>query len=147
MNFSPSHPRGSIPVAAIISGMENLALLEITKYNTLFHTNMEYEDGQLRIGTVLSAFFDTQLSKIINHISQLMQLLSLQKVCYLFLVGGFADSQLLQERIETTFGEKVCIVIPRRPGAAVMNGAVLYGLNPDVVSKRVMPTSIGVLME
>lgn len=56
-----------------------------------------------------------------------------QKCDYLFLVGGFSDSPLLQQMIEENFREKVTkIVKPSRAsgsGAAIVEGAVYYGLS------------------
>jgi Hsp70 protein len=56
---------------------------------------------------------------------------------YLFLVGGFAASPLLQERIKNEFdGPVKRIVIPPNPGVAVLAGAVAYGLNPLKIRTR-----------
>ena len=61
-----------------------------------------------------------------------------KEVCdYLFLVGGFANSVLLQERVKQAFAGKVIkIVIPPDPGAAVLTGAVAYGLDPSRIRTR-----------
>jgi molecular chaperone DnaK (HSP70) len=51
---------------------------------------------------------------------------------YIFLVGGFAASPLLQERLQKEFKDRVKkIVTPTNPGVAVMQGAAYYGLNPS----------------
>ena len=56
---------------------------------------------------------------------------------YLFLVGGFANSVLLQERIKKAFAAKVIkIIIPPDPGSAVLTGAVAYGLDPSRIRTR-----------
>jgi hypothetical protein len=56
---------------------------------------------------------------------------------YLFLVGGFANSVLLQERIKKAFaGQVLKIIIPPDPGAAVLTGAVAYGLDPSRIRTR-----------
>ncbi len=56
---------------------------------------------------------------------------------YLFLVGGFANSVLLQQRIRTEFAARVKkIIIPADPGAAVLTGAVSYGLDPSRIRAR-----------
>lgn len=56
---------------------------------------------------------------------------------YVFLVGGFAASPLLQQRVKEEFGPRVQkIVVPNNPGAAVVVGAVHYGLGPSLISSR-----------
>lgn len=56
----------------------------------------------------------------------------------LFLVGGFAECPLLQKRIKEKFGSQVVevIIIPDRPGAAVLLGAASFGVNPGAIIAR-----------
>jgi molecular chaperone DnaK (HSP70) len=56
---------------------------------------------------------------------------------FIFLVGGFSTSPLLQKRIYDNFNQRVLkIVIPGEPGAAIELGAVSLGLDPAVVRAR-----------
>lgn len=49
-------------------------------------------------------------------------------VC-VFLVGGFAESKLLQQRVRDAIATNTRrVVIPKRPGLAVLRGAVMVGL-------------------
>ncbi|CAA9997067.1 unnamed protein product, partial [Nesidiocoris tenuis] len=57
-------------------------------------------------------------------------------ISYLFLVGGFAESQILQEAIRDHFSGVVHIIIPQAVSLSVLKGGVLYGLNPSVVASR-----------
>lgn len=55
----------------------------------------------------------------------------------IFLVGGYAESPLLQQRIKEKFETKVRRVItPSSPGFAVLSGAVYFGLEPRVIRSR-----------
>ena len=53
-----------------------------------------------------------------------------ERLRYIFMVGGFSESRLLQQRVRAEFerpgGPRV--VVPLRPGLAVVKGAVLLGL-------------------
>jgi hypothetical protein len=50
-------------------------------------------------------------------------------VNYIFLVGGFAESKLLLHRVRNGFErDGLRVVVPRRPGLAVLRGAVMLGL-------------------
>ena len=68
------------------------------------------------------------------------------KVDYIFLVGGFAESKLLLQRVRASFeqaGRRV--VTPSRPGLAVLRGAVLLGLGAaDRFVSRITRFSYGV---
>jgi molecular chaperone DnaK (HSP70) len=68
------------------------------------------------------------------------------KVDYIFLVGGFAESKLLLQRVRASFeqaGRRV--VTPSRPGLAVLRGAVLLGLGAaDRFVSRIARFSYGV---
>jgi molecular chaperone DnaK (HSP70) len=63
----------------------------------------------------------------------------------LLLVGGFAGSPYLQLRVKAAFEGRVkAVVVPPTPGAAVVKGAVIYGLNPKVVAARIARRTYGV---
>jgi hypothetical protein len=74
----------------------------------------------------------------------LLERKELANVKYLFLVGGFAECSLLATKIDEMFNNRLQVVKPPRPGVAVMGGAVLYGLKPDIITSRIMPSTIGI---
>lgn len=45
----------------------------------------------------------------------------------LVLVGGFAESPMLQAAITNAFKDKKKVIVPRDAGLAVLKGAVLFG--------------------
>lgn len=58
---------------------------------------------------------------------------------YLFVVGGFAESPILTSRIRAEFTPSLDperIIFPSYSSAAVLIGAVRYGLNPQVIRSR-----------
>ncbi|MFG2951403.1 Hsp70 family protein [Streptomyces adustus] len=61
------------------------------------------------------------------------------------LVGGFAESPYLQERLTAHFTEqKMRLHIPPRPSAAVMAGATHFAYDPSVIRARRAPLTYGV---
>jgi molecular chaperone DnaK (HSP70) len=54
----------------------------------------------------------------------------------LLLVGGFAASRYLQARIRLHFADRVAVVVPDRPAAAVMFGAVRFCHRPWIIWAR-----------
>ena len=82
---------------------------------------------------------------------------------YLFLVGGFAESPLLQQAVRTHFGEHVTVLIPQvrqldsiawlylsanspyqDVSLAILKGAVQYGVNPRQITVRRSRLTYGV---
>ena len=53
----------------------------------------------------------------------------MNRVDYIFLVGGFAESKLLQDRVRGAFErDGLRVVVPNRPGLAVLRGAAMLGM-------------------
>lgn len=57
-------------------------------------------------------------------------------VRFLFLVGGFAESPMLQKAVQKALGRTCRIIIPHDVGLTILKGAVLFGLDPTVVRAR-----------
>ena len=93
---------------------------------------------------VMRELFDPVLNQIITHLSNLFAMENLSGVKYVFLVGGFAESALLQERIKRHFGHSYRIMVPQYASLAVVQGAVMFGQNPEVFHSRVMTASYGI---
>lgn len=60
-------------------------------------------------------------------------------VRFLFLVGGFAESPMLQKAVQRALGRSCRIIIPHDVGLTILKGAVLFGLDPTVVSSEGSP--------
>lgn len=67
-----------------------------------------------------------------------------KKVRFLFLVGGFAESPMLQCAVQNALGHRCRIIIPQDVGLTILKGAVLFGLDPTVVRVRRCPLIYGV---
>jgi hypothetical protein len=68
------------------------------------------------------------------------------KCDYLYLVGGFATSRFLQQRIKKEFGNHVKkkVLIPGEPGKSIMIGAASFARNPDIILARRARLTYGV---
>ncbi|KAK3247189.1 hypothetical protein CYMTET_43303, partial [Cymbomonas tetramitiformis] len=63
----------------------------------------------------------------------------------MYLVGGFSESRYLQKRVRETFAD--CfehVYTPPQPGSAIVQGAVVFGLNPSKFSSRIARRTYGV---
>ena len=104
--------------------------------------------GMLRIAPeTMNELFAPALKQIIQHIRVLLSTQNVSNIAYLFLVGGFAESPLLQTAVKDAFGSKMRIIIPQDVGLTILKGAVLFGLDPTVVRVRraAMTYGVGVL--
>ncbi|CAG8547937.1 15916_t:CDS:2 [Acaulospora colombiana] len=88
--------------------------------------------------------FDPVVNKIIELIQR--QLSSTERKCAaMFLVGGFSESLYLQSQIRRHFATQVPIIaVPRHPIAAIVRGALEYGLHMEVIQTRVLKFCYGV---
>ena len=87
--------------------------------------------------------FRPTLQQIVDHLKGLMKDPKFSKVQTMLLVGGFADSALLQEEIKSAFSKRVKVLIPNHASEAVVQGAALFGKTPAKISERVVSTTYG----
>lgn len=101
--------------------------------------------GMLRIEPFLmQKLFEPVTKEIIKHIEDIMKKDLVKDVGYLFLVGGFAESQILQSHIRNAFSNRVKVIIPQSPHLAILRGATIYGIDPTVISCRRARLTYGV---
>ena len=106
----------------------------------------EDEGIVLPYSTICSLFTPT-LAKITKLIDEV--LLQSQLVTMVLLVGGFAESPLLFDEVKESIKRnlpalKLEVKRSLQPVFSVAIGAVIFGLNKDVIKSRVMKNSIGV---
>merc|ERR1712113_831611 len=82
--------------------------------------------------------FMPTINKITNHVSNLLKEVKAQ---YIFVVGGFAESKILQEALKELEKNHEVETRPQvtstlRPGLAICMGSVLFGLAPESITSR-----------
>ena len=92
---------------------------------------------------VMKRLFVPVIEDIKKHLRFLQRNPQLAKVKTMLLVGGFADSALLQKEIKSEFSGKSRVLIPNNAGIAIVQGAVMFGKNPSKITERVMCTTYG----
>jgi hypothetical protein len=101
--------------------------------------------GMLRLAPqVMNELFNPVLQNIVRHVQDLLNSPNVNDVKFLFLVGGFAESPLLQHAIRHAFSSKLRIIIPNDVGLTILKGAVLFGLDPTVIRVRRSTLTYGV---
>ncbi|XP_066488092.1 heat shock 70 kDa protein 12B [Tiliqua scincoides] len=101
--------------------------------------------GMLRMSSeAMNELFQPTISQIINHIGDLMKKPEVKGIRFLFLVGGFAESAMLQHAVQSAFSSICRVIIPQDVGLTILKGAVLFGLDPTIVRVRRSPLTYGV---
>ncbi|KAG9298803.1 hypothetical protein G9A89_015824 [Geosiphon pyriformis] len=93
----------------------------------------------------IKEMFDPVINKIIKLISDQITDATQKKPLAMFLVGGFSESKYLRKRIREEFQNHIPVIAePRQPMAAVVKGAVAYGLNMETVRTRTLKWTYGI---
>ncbi len=115
----------------------------ISKYKD---SNVQWSrQGMLRLlPSLMMSLFEPVVSAIVHHIQELLLVPKLSNVHYLFLVGGFAESAVLQDAIRNAFRSNVRVIIPQDVSLTILKGAVLFGHDPTLVHIRRSALTYGV---
>uniref|UniRef100_A0A8C4Q813 Heat shock protein 12B n=1 Tax=Eptatretus burgeri TaxID=7764 RepID=A0A8C4Q813_EPTBU len=101
--------------------------------------------GMLRMSAeAMNQLFQPTIEKIVMAIDNLLKKPGVSGIKFIFLVGGFAESPLLQHAVQTAFSSRCRIVVPQGMALAILKGAVLFGLDPTVVRVRRSAFTYGV---
>ncbi|XP_059376173.1 heat shock 70 kDa protein 12A isoform X3 [Carassius carassius] len=101
--------------------------------------------GMLRMSPdAMNALFKPTIDHIIQHLTELFERPEVTNIKFLFLVGGFAESPLLQQAVQNMLQGRSRIIIPHDVGLTILKGAVLFGLDPSIIKVRRSPLTYGV---
>ena len=94
----------------------------------------EKDDEKLHLSPeTLQGIFKPLLDGLVQKIKEQFARLDDRGCDIMYLVGGFSASPVLRQRIQQEFGSRVKIVMPSAPGAAILLGAVSFGLTPQPI--------------
>ncbi|XP_044070412.1 heat shock 70 kDa protein 12A isoform X1 [Siniperca chuatsi] len=101
--------------------------------------------GMLRMSPdAMNSLFKPTIDHIIQHLTELFEKPEVSDIKFLFLVGGFAESPLLQQAVQNMLQGCSRIIIPHDVGLTILKGAVLFGLDPSIIKVRRSPLTYGV---
>ncbi|XP_041369199.1 uncharacterized protein LOC121383315 isoform X2 [Gigantopelta aegis] len=102
-------------------------------------------EGMLRLSPMaMKRLFLPTVERIKQTIGDVLNNKYARDLSYMFLVGGFAESPVLQQEIRREFSHILKILIPTGVSLAILKGAVLFGLDPTVVNVRRSRLTYGV---
>ncbi len=101
--------------------------------------------GNLRLlPKAMNSLFQPVVENIVKHIHKVLSHPSTKDVQYIFLVGGFSESPVLQEAIVNEFCNSFQIIIPQDVSLCTLKGAVMFGLDTSIVQVRHAALTYGV---
>ena len=92
---------------------------------------------------IIQGFFNEPVKRIVEQLRKITQHSQVRGVSTILMVGGFSESDVLQQRVKEAF-PKLKIIIPNEAGLAVLKGAVIYGHEPEMITTRVCRYTYGV---
>ncbi|XP_052076865.1 heat shock 70 kDa protein 12B-like [Mytilus californianus] len=87
--------------------------------------------------------FKSPCDYITTHLEEIFGDPKVRGTNIILMVGGFSDSPMLRDAVESAFPEKI-IIIPDEAGLAVLKGAVQFGFEPRIISSRICKATYGV---
>nr|XP_034300349.1 heat shock 70 kDa protein 12A-like isoform X2 [Crassostrea gigas] len=113
---------------------ENEIQIEKCLEDTAFADDVQIKRDKMMISKKLfGSFFKTSVDNIVRIINEFLETPNMSEVTTLLAVGGYAESALIKETLQTTFPEKK-IAIPTDPSLTVLKGAVIYGFETEVIA-------------
>ena len=109
-------------------------------------SEMRFEFGMFEISAKkMKSFFRPVISNLLQHIDRIMA--ENRTKCYqlqaIHLVGGFSESQLLQNSIKREFESRLEVIVSGSAKIDIVRGAVLFGISPSIISERISSTTYG----
>ena len=96
---------------------------------------------RLKASTFRIMFRET-CDNIAKHVTKLLDDEVSSGVNAIIMVGGFSESDILQNTIRKWFSH-LKVFVPRDASLCVLKGAVMYGHNPKIISERVVRYTYG----
>jgi hypothetical protein len=86
---------------------------------------------------LVQRLFHDVIGRIVEHVRGLLG--EVGAIDSIMLVGGFAESKVLQRTLKAEFETaETAVVVPARPGKVVVTGAALFALQPRAIQSRIM---------
>ncbi|KAK3610274.1 hypothetical protein CHS0354_029734 [Potamilus streckersoni] len=110
-------------------------------------SNVTIMSDKMRINPdLMRSLFRKVTDNIIRHVKSMLSQGAGKEVTLILMVGGFSESPFVQDVMRGEFHNKngLKVIIPKEAGISVMNGAVIFGRNPETIQSRVLRYTYGV---
>ena len=117
--------------------------IETALTNADMGVSIDDESSLSLTSTAMGKLFEKPLKEIIDCLSTLLDKRELKQVKYMFMVGGFSQSNILQSEMRSRFGDRLMVLVPDDPALAIMKGSILYGLDGRSIYSRIARKTYG----
>ena len=97
---------------------------------------------------LMISFFKPLFDNIIKKVAELLSQAKEKEgysAKFIFMVGGFSESPFLKSEIKKKFeSQEITVLAPKRPQVSVIRGAVMFGLNPRLITSRIAKMTYGI---
>ena len=108
--------------------------------------DIEYDEEEKELilpHATLRTFFSFVIAGICEKIKETISNIPEQKIQKIVLVGGFANCNILYEKVKEDFSP-ISVIKGPDPWLSVLKGAVIFAKNKNIIYSRIMPYTIGV---
>lgn len=96
---------------------------------------------------ILDNYIKEQSDLIVNKIKNIIKRTKEDKnvdINKLIFVGGYCSNEVITSKIQLDLNEHIVFFLkPSNPYLAIMEGAVLFGVNPNIIDTRIARYTIG----
>ncbi|XP_060577966.1 heat shock 70 kDa protein 12B-like [Ruditapes philippinarum] len=115
----------------------------VSEIEHLFDGNIIWQKDKLKIdASLIMKCFEGPVQNVICNVEEILSKRKMRNVSKIILVGGFSESNYVQERFTAKFTDWE-VITPVECGLAVLKGAVLFGQNQSVVTARIARYTYG----
>ncbi|XP_056014931.1 heat shock 70 kDa protein 12B-like isoform X2 [Ostrea edulis] len=135
-----------VPTALVnlFSETKNKNISTVVESNKKYKGKLKWVGDKLRMeANITQGLFEESCDKIVDHVQSIFRDKKVKEIKTILLVGGYAESPMLQESMQKKFGH-LKIIIPQEAGLSVLKGAVIFGHEPDAISTRKCKYTYGV---
>lgn len=123
--------------------VNNEEIREAIRSNPNLSGNVTFAGDKMRVeAEVVKSLFDETNSTIVHHIKTLLSDPVANGVSSILMVGGFSESAMLREAVQSAF-QNLRVIVPNEAGLAVLKGAVIFGHNSNVIVSRIVKYTYG----
>lgn len=102
-----------------------------------------WDSNKLRMDpSIFKDLFKFCITKLVEHIEDLMEKPNIKDTRVFLMVGGFSESEMMQTAVKEAFPH-IQVMIPEDAGLSVLKGAVLFGHAP-LIKSRVSRYAFGI---
>lgn len=132
-NGSDSYLTFKFPISFTAKCYETFNTDIITLVNkSRFRDKMFWKSDKIAIDfPTFETFFQPACDEIVRHVKKLLQSSTVKDVEMILMVGGFSESDILQDVIRRGF-PNCQVIVPKEAGLTILRGAVSFGSSPSV---------------